>query len=142
VPLFAGGGAGGVPYNRRMAQQGVVLFAHGARDPRWAEPFHGVAARMRALRPDLPVALAYLEHLQPDLITALKTLAGQGVTRVRIVPLFFGRGGHLREDFPRILDAARAATPTITLDVSEAAGESAPVQDALADFALHGLPSA
>jgi hypothetical protein len=31
------------PYNRMMdsaaSRVGLVLFAHGARDPRWAEPF-------------------------------------------------------------------------------------------------------
>ena len=26
---------------------GLILFAHGARDPRWAEPFEAVAARVR-----------------------------------------------------------------------------------------------
>jgi sirohydrochlorin ferrochelatase len=28
--------------------QGLILFAHGARDPRWAAPFEAVAARVRA----------------------------------------------------------------------------------------------
>src|SRR5438045_9692526 len=122
-----------------MAVQGLVLFAHGARDPRWAEAFNAVAERVRALRPGLPVTLAFLEHLPPDLTTALRTQAGQGVTRARIVPLFFGRGGHLREDFPALLDAARAAVPALDIEVTEAAGESAAIQDALAQFALRGL---
>jgi sirohydrochlorin ferrochelatase len=30
---------------------GLILFAHGARDPRWAEPFEAVAARMCARGP-------------------------------------------------------------------------------------------
>jgi sirohydrochlorin cobaltochelatase len=30
---------------------GLILFAHGARDPRWAAPFEAVAARIRAQRP-------------------------------------------------------------------------------------------
>ena len=36
--------------------QAIVLFAHGARDPRWAEPFEAVAARVRATAPGCPVA--------------------------------------------------------------------------------------
>jgi sirohydrochlorin cobaltochelatase len=122
-----------------MTKQGLVLFAHGARDPRWAEAFEAVAQRIRASRPELPVSLAFLEHLPPNLTQALRTQAGQGVTRVRIVPLFFGRGGHLREDFPAILEAARAAVPALEIEVSEAAGESGGIQDALAQFALRGL---
>ncbi|OXH83150.1 cobalamin biosynthesis protein CbiX, partial [Burkholderia multivorans] len=28
-----------------MTSHGIVLFGHGARDPRWAEPFERLAAR-------------------------------------------------------------------------------------------------
>jgi sirohydrochlorin cobaltochelatase len=122
-----------------MPTQGLVLFAHGARDARWAEPFRAVAARIAAERPDLVVTLAFLEHLTPDLATALRAQVEQGATRTRIVPLFFGRGGHLREDFPAILDAARAAVPVLRVEVTEAAGESAAIVAALAAFALAGL---
>ena len=128
-----------MPYNGCMPKQGLVLFAHGARDPRWAEPFDAVAQHIRALRPDLAVTLAFLDYLTPGLPAALRAQAGQGVERVRIVPLFFGRGGHLREDFPVILEAARAAVPGLEIDVTDAAGESAAIQDALAQFALRGL---
>jgi len=122
-----------------MPKQGLVLFAHGARDPRWAEAFEAVAHRIRTLRPDLPVTLAFLDYLTPDLAAALRAQAAQGVDRVRLVPLFFGRGGHLREDFPVILEAARAAVPGVDVDVTEAAGESGAIQAALAQFALRGL---
>jgi sirohydrochlorin cobaltochelatase len=122
-----------------MPKQGLVLFAHGARDPRWAEAFDAVADRIRTLRPDLPITLAFLDYLTPDLAAALRAQAAQGVERVRLVPLFFGRGGHLREDFPVILEAARAAAPGLDVHVTEAAGESRAIQDALAQFALRGL---
>jgi len=122
-----------------MPARGLVLFAHGARDPRWAEPFAAVCERIRAARPDLHVTLAFLEHLKPDLPGALQALAEQGVGEVRIVPLFFGRGGHLREDFPAILESARTAAPGLRIEVTPAAGEAVPVQQALADFALSEL---
>ena len=121
-----------------MPAHGLVLFAHGARDARWAEPFRAVATRIAARRPDLAVSLAFLEHLQPDLAGALKALAATGVSHVRVVPLFFGRGGHLREDFPAVLARAREAAPQLRVDVSDAAGEDPGVQEALADFALRG----
>jgi len=123
-----------------MPRGGLVLFAHGARDARWAEPFHAVAARVRAQRPDLVVTLAFLEHLRPALPDALAALAREGVEHARIVPLFFGRGGHLREDFPRVLSDAREAAPAVAVEVSDAAGEDDAIQDALAAFALRGLP--
>ena len=129
-----------------MADDGLLLFAHGARDPRWAAPFEAVAARIRAMRPDLPVVLAFLEHATPDLRHGLLQLRSQGSRKVRIVPLFFGRGGHLREDFPRVLDDASRSVPDVTIEVTIAAGESDAVQAALAAFALaqvgsHGVGS-
>jgi sirohydrochlorin cobaltochelatase len=30
---------------------GLILFAHGARDPRWAEPFLAIAERIRVADP-------------------------------------------------------------------------------------------
>ena len=44
--------------------RGLVLFAHGARDPRWAAPFEAVAARVRAHRPGVEVRLRYAYFLK------------------------------------------------------------------------------
>jgi sirohydrochlorin cobaltochelatase len=122
-----------------MADRGLILFAHGARDPRWAEPFEKLLGRVQARRPDVPAALAFLEHLAPDLPTAARQLASRGVSRIRIVPVFFGRGGHLREDFPRIVARAREAAPGVGFEITPAAGEDAALIEALADFALSGM---
>jgi sirohydrochlorin cobaltochelatase len=122
-----------------MADRGLILFAHGARDLRWAEPFERLLRRLQERRPDLPAALAFLEHIAPDLPTAARQLAERGVVQVRIVPLFFGRGGHLREDFPRVVAKAQEAAPGVDFEISPAAGEDAAMIEALADFALAGL---
>ena len=122
-----------------MDRRAVILYAHGARDPRWAEPFERLLARLREKRPELPAALAYLDYLQPDLKSAAQALAAQGISAIRIVPLFFGRGGHLREDFPRQMKAVQAALPQVKFEIVEAAGEAPKVLDVLADFALAGM---
>src|SRR4030095_16118040 len=121
-----------------MADRGLVLFAHGARDARWAEPFERLRSRVEARRPDLLVTLAFLEHMQPDLAGAVCALAERGARQGRVVPLFFGRGGHLREELPRHVERAHAAAPAVVLDVAPAAGEDPAVIEALADFALAG----
>ena len=82
------------------ARPAIILFAHGARDPRWAEPFLRVAERVRAAAPDLALEVAYLEHLEPNLAEAARRLAHQGAKAIRVVPLFIGRGGHLRVEVP------------------------------------------
>jgi sirohydrochlorin cobaltochelatase len=122
-----------------MDRRAVILYAHGARDPRWAEPFEQLLRRVRARRPELPAVLAFLDYLEPDLKSAAQALAAEGITAIRVVPLFFGRGGHLRDDFPKQMTAAQAVLPQVQFEVVVAASEAPEVQDALADFALSGL---
>ncbi len=122
-----------------MSANGLILYVHGARDPRWAEPFTRLRDRIAERSPALPVAVAFLEHMSPDLAQAAMDVAARGADRIRVVPMFFGRGGHLREDLPRQIEAARTRLPGIVLELTEAAGESDAVQEALAAFALDGL---
>lgn len=116
--------------------QALVLFAHGARDPRWAEPFEAVAGRVRAAAPCLPVVLAYLELMAPTLAAAVDKLVADGATTVDVVPLFLGTGGHLREDLPPLVDALRSAHPDVTIRLHAAIGEHAAVSEAMARAAL------
>src|SRR5438477_11910088 len=114
----------------------IILLAHGARDARWGEPFERIADRVRALAPDLAIELAYLDYLSPSLEETVQRLADRGARSVRVVPLFFGRGGHLREDVPRKVAAIAATLPGVAIDVTLPAGDDDTVQDALASFCL------
>jgi len=86
---------------------GLLLFAHGARDPAWARPFEIVTERLRAERPGTPLAMAYLEFMSPGMEEAAASLAAAGCTRVHVLPLFLGTGGHVRRDVPLLLDRLR-----------------------------------
>ena len=114
----------------------IILFAHGARDPQWAAPFRRMVARLRAARPDLPVQLAFLELMQPALADAVAGMAADGIKRITLVPLFLAQGGHLKEDLPRLLENIRRSHPGITIDVTEAIGDSEVLTSAIADWAL------
>ena len=116
--------------------QAIVLFAHGARDARWAEPFEAVAARLRAAAPGVPVRLAFLELMTASLADAVAALAAEGATRVDVVPLFLGTGGHLRQDLPRVVDEVRAAHPALALHLHPAIGEQPAVIEAMARAAV------
>jgi len=119
--------------------EGLVLFAHGARDPRWREPFERLAAKVRGARPDLAVSLAFLELMEPDLGTAVDALAAQGCSRIRVVPVFLGQGGHVREDLPAVVERARARHPAIAITLREAVGEDDTVLARIAAVAAEGL---
>jgi sirohydrochlorin cobaltochelatase len=112
----------------------ILLFAHGARDPRWAEPFAAIARRIA--ESGRPVELAFLDMMQPDLGEAARRLAEAGATRIDIVPLFLGSGGHLRQDLPPLVEQVRAAHPRLDVRLHPAIGESEAVIAAMAAAAL------
>ncbi len=115
-------------------RSGVILFAHGSRDARWAEPFERLRDKLRAQRPQADVRLAFLELMTPNLADAVAAMTLQGTTDITLVPVFLGQGGHVRRDLPALADACRAAHPGLTLRVSAAIGEDDRVLDALADY--------
>ena len=118
------------------AAHGLILFAHGARDPRWAAPFEAVALRVRAAHPEVPVRLAFLEFMAPTLQEAGSDLAALGCSQVAVLPMFLGAGGHVRKDLPLLLDALRAAHPGKDFTLHAAIGEIDSVVDAMADAAV------
>jgi sirohydrochlorin cobaltochelatase len=120
---------------------GLVLFAHGARDPRWAEPFERLRDRVAGLAPQASVVLAFLELMSPDLETAAATLAAANCPTVLVVPVFLGQGGHVRQDLPRLLLQVAARHPDRSFRLAEAAGEDDAVLDALAAYCLRQLAS-
>ena len=79
---------------------GVVVFAHGSRDPLWRQPVEAVAASIAASDPQAIVRCAYLELTAPDLATAVRELVQAGATRVRVLPLFFGMASMPGRTFP------------------------------------------
>ena len=116
--------------------RGIVLFAHGARDPDWAKPFEEIRERVRASRPEYPIALAYLELMSPTLEEAIAALAAEGALAITVFPLFMAQGGHLRQDLPRILDAIRASYPRIPIALEAPLGEVPEIQQGIAEWIL------
>lgn len=117
----------------------LILFGHGARDSRWREPFDRLASLWREQHKGTPVELAFLEMMQPSLEEAVGSLVSQGATQITIVPVFFGQGGHLRNDFPVLLEDCRKKYPNISLSATLAVGENLAVLQAIVDFGASAL---
>ncbi|MEQ1684740.1 MAG: CbiX/SirB N-terminal domain-containing protein [Burkholderiaceae bacterium] len=117
-------------------QRGLILFAHGARDPRWSRPFEDVARSVRERDPQLMVQLAFLEFMTPGLVDAGHAMAQAGCARVDVVPLFLGTGGHVRKDLPLLIDQLTGLHPRISWQLRGAIGEVDSVIDAMAKAAL------
>jgi sirohydrochlorin cobaltochelatase len=56
-----------------------------------------------------------------------------------VLPVFFGQGGHLRNDFPVILSACREKFPAIKLSATPAVGEDEAVLQAIIEFGARAL---
>jgi len=102
---------------------GIVLFAHGSRDPLWRAPIEAVQSHIRAHHPGVAVRCAYLELTTPDLPQAVQELVDEGASTVTIVPMFLGTGKHARADLPVLVDGLRAQHPAVQFVVQGAIGE-------------------
>ena len=117
----------------------IILFGHGARDARWREPFDRLAGLWREQHPNTLVELAFLEMTQPSLEEAVAGLSSRGANQITIVPVFFGQGGHLRNDFPVLLESCQKQFPGIKLSATPAVGEDLAVLQAIVDFGARAL---
>ncbi|TAL54417.1 CbiX/SirB N-terminal domain-containing protein [Pandoraea sp.] len=121
--------------------QALILFGHGARDARWAEPFERLRQMLAAARPELHVALAFLELMSPSLPDAIAAAVSTGCREITVVPMFLGQGGHVRRDLPNLIDACRAAHPELALRCVTPVGEDSGVLAALAAYCLQQVPA-
>ena len=77
--------------------------------------------------------------MKPTLEEAVTALAAKGAKRVRIVPLFLGVGGHIKEDLPKLADAARARHRGVEIVLERTIGERTEVTDAIAAVISKGF---
>jgi sirohydrochlorin cobaltochelatase len=117
-------------------KSGIILFAHGSRDPLWHKPMEAVAAQIAAAPEQRPVECAYLEISTPDLTTATHKLIVRGVTAITVVPLFLGVGKHAREDLPQLMTNLQTNHPEVRFTLQPAVGEDARLIALIAQIAL------
>jgi sirohydrochlorin cobaltochelatase len=117
-------------------KSGIILFAHGARDPQWAEPFQRIRRMLDRRTSAIAVELAFLELMKPSLLDTLATMAARGAERITLVPLFMAQGSHLKTDLPQIVQRACADYPGLIVRTTRAIGEVDELLQAIADWVL------
>jgi sirohydrochlorin cobaltochelatase len=110
-------------------KQGIVLLAHGSKDPEWSRPFERIAAIVGEKQPAVCVGLAFLEH-GPSLDEVVAALIAKGAASIRVVPVFLGQGGHVKQDLPRLVESSMR--PGVQLLLDKAIGEQPQVVEAIA----------
>jgi len=115
-----------------MPSSAVILFAHGAREPEWAQPLEGIRDRLRAVA--IPVELAFLEFMSPSLDEAAARLAGKGIESVVIVPLFLSQGAHLKRELPAMVERIGKRHAKTAFQVAPALGDSPEILAAITEW--------
>ena len=128
---------GSTPSTKHSA---LILFAHGARDAQWSEPFRAIRQTVATARPDLTVELAFLELMQPPLGECIAQLVESGHQRISVAPLFLAQGGHLKKDLPRLLKDLGAKHPTADLSVLPPIGEVTELLNAISEWLVDSAP--
>jgi sirohydrochlorin cobaltochelatase len=115
---------------------GIILFAHGSRDPLWKLPIQAVAQRIGELQPTVKVECAFLELTTPDLPSVAAQMIASGVNQIRIMPMFLGVGRHAREDLPVLIAQLQAEHPQVHFELQAAIGENPLLIDLMAQIAI------
>jgi len=84
------------------------------------------------LLPGERIVLAFLELMQPSLPDCATALRAEGVRNLRVVPVFFGSGGHLKADLPKLVAELRERFPDLAITVEPPIGERPEVIGAIA----------
>jgi sirohydrochlorin ferrochelatase len=93
-------------------QLGVVLVAHGSRDPRAAVATTALARAVGRAHPEWAVRAAYLDHAGPRPVDVLASLT---TARAVVVPLLLTSAYHGRVDLPAVLSAAASLPVSVSL---------------------------
>ena len=120
----------------------IVLFAHGARDVRWAQPLERLREALQRTRPGARIGIAYLELQLPGLAETLAELAGAGVTQIDIAPIFWSKGGHIVRDLPALVAAFAGQAPQVRVRVLPVLAELAGMDEFVARAILGHVEAA
>ncbi|PSK98175.1 sirohydrochlorin ferrochelatase [Murinocardiopsis flavida] len=109
----------------------LVAVAHGSRDERSAQAVEALFARVRRLRPDVDVRVAYLDHVSPSPAAALADLAGRGAGEVVVLPALLTAAFHSKTDLPAALAQVRADYPWLKVRYGDTLGPHPLLLDAV-----------
>jgi len=114
-----------------MTAPALVALAHGSRDPRSAATVREMRAQVRALRPDLRVEVAFLDHCAPSLAMVFDRLVRAGFEEAVVVPLLLTDAFHARVDVPTAVQAASRQHPGVRVRATPVLGFDQPMLELL-----------
>lgn len=108
-----------------MAAPALIALAHGSRDPRSAATIGALVDEVRALRPDLRIAEAFLELATPGFADVVDTLVREGHDEIVVVPLLLTEAYHAKVDVPSVVAEAAARHSSVKFQTTAVLGHEA-----------------
>src|ERR1700692_2062703 len=103
------------PERSAMQRTGILIVGHGSREPASNLEFEQLVAHLRTNRPEFDVRHAYVELAEPSLADGLVAIAHCN-DRVVVIPCFLFAAGHVKNDIPLALAAARSKFPRVRFE--------------------------
>lgn len=100
----------------------LVAVAHGSQDERSAHAVEMIFQRVRRLRPELDVRVAYLDHVEPGAEETITGLAAEGAGEVVVLPTLLTTAYHSTVDLPAVLARVRESCPWLRVHYGETLG--------------------
>jgi len=97
----------------RPGRAGLLLVGHGSRDQEGVEQYHALSRAVAAHAPGVDLGPGFIELAEPDLATAVDSLAARGVDTMVAVPLVLLPAGHLKNDGAAAVRYARERHPDL-----------------------------
>ncbi|MGH9594450.1 MAG: sirohydrochlorin chelatase [Bryobacteraceae bacterium] len=101
----------------------VVLFAPGSSEARLRKPFEELSHVIRHELGKERVRLAYVDSASPNLADVAGEAAEDGITKLRILPLFLTPGGPLEREIPEQVAVIKSQIPGVTVELLPSVGE-------------------
>lgn len=108
-----------------MTAPSLVLLGNGSQDPRVAQVSHGIRDGLHAIRPELDVSIAFVDHCPPNPGQVVNKLIKRGRDEVVFVPLLLSAAFHGPADLDGLVGQVRATHPGLRAIVSRPVGPEA-----------------
>ncbi|MCP5113443.1 MAG: cobalamin biosynthesis protein CbiX [bacterium] len=102
-----------------MRQTGYIVFAHGSRLEAANESVRLAARRLAESAGYTMVDVAFLDCVEPDLLTVVGLQVKRGADRVVVIPYFLTLGRHAAKDLPSIVEEASRIHKGVTIEITD-----------------------
>ena len=114
-------------------KRAILLVDHGSRRPEANALLEHVAEMVTQRAPGAIVRWAHMELAKPDIARGIADCVAAGAHEIVVHPYFLGPGSHTTDDIPRLVRAAAASHPAVSIRISEALGMHPKLVDVILD---------